>query len=69
VNQLNDKVIEENKITIVEYLNNKKLQKKVKENKCFLVCSNGSELIKYKSHIKRSHFKHKSDPEGDGMCE
>jgi hypothetical protein len=69
VNQLNDKVIEENKITIVEYLNNEKLQKKVKENKCYLVCSNGNELIKYKSNIKRSHFKHKSDPDGDGMSE
>ncbi len=69
VNQLNDNVIEENKITIVEYLNNTKLQKKVKENKCYLVCLNGNELIKYKSHIKRSHFKHKTSPDGDGMSE
>lgn len=69
VNQLNDKVIEENTTTIIEYLNNEKLQKKVKENKCFLVCSNRNELIKYKSNIKISHFKHKSAPNGDGMSE
>lgn len=69
VKKLNDEISEENKITIVEYLDNEKLQIKIKKNKQYLVCSNGNELIKYESNIKRSHFKHKNDPNSDGMSE
>jgi hypothetical protein len=69
VKELNDEISEENKITIVEYLDNEKLQIKIKKNKQYLVCSNGNELIKYESNIKRSHFKHKNDPNSDGMSE
>jgi competence CoiA-like predicted nuclease len=69
VRELNDEILEENKITIIEYLNNEKLQKKIKKNKRFIVCSNGNELIKYESNIKRSHFKHKNDPNNVGMCD
>lgn len=69
VRKLNDEVLEENKITIVEYLENEKLQRKVKKLKRYLVCLNGNELIKYESNLKRSHFKHKNDPNGEGMCE
>lgn len=69
VRDFSDKISNDNKITIVEYLDNKILQRKIKKNKRYLVCSNGNELIKYESNIKRSHFKHKNDPNGDGMCE
>lgn len=69
VRKLEDQILEEDKITIVEYLENEKLQKKVKNKERYLVCLNGNELIKYESNIKRSHFKHKNDPNGDGMSE
>jgi hypothetical protein len=69
VRELNDEVLEENKITIVEYLENEKLQRKVKKLKRYLVCLNRNELIKYESNLKRSHFKHKNEPNGEGMCE
>ena len=69
VRELNNEISEENKITIVEYLDNVQLQKKIKKNRRYLVCSNGNELIKYESNIKRSHFKHTNDPNGNGMSE
>lgn len=47
-------------ITIIDYINNKNLQKKVKKEIYFLVCENKNELIKYESNIKKSHFKHKN---------
>jgi len=50
-----------NRITIIDYLNNKKLQKKIKKNKKFLVCENKQDLIKYESITRKSHFKHKNN--------
>ena len=47
-------------ISIINYINDKKLQKKIKSEKKILVCENNNELIKYKSDIKKSHFKHKN---------
>lgn len=49
VRELNDEVLEENKITIIEYLDNEKLQKKIKKGIQYIVCLNGNELIKYES--------------------
>lgn len=57
-----------NKITITEYLNNKKLQKEIKNELKYLVCKENNILIKYKSNIKKSHFKHK-DFMYNGMTE
>jgi hypothetical protein len=59
----------EKNITIVNYLENEELIKKVKNGKKFLVCSLGNELIKYKSNTKRSHFKHKSEFYNNEMSE
>ena len=47
-------------ITITGYLEDKKLQQKVKNGEAFLVCESGNELIKYQSDKKKSHFKHKN---------
>lgn len=49
-----------NSITIIEYLQNKDLQKKVNNSELFLVCKKKNELIKYESEIRKSHFRHKN---------
>ena len=56
-----DDIDNSNRITIIDYLNNKKLQKKIKKNKKFIVCENKQELIKYESETRKSHFKHKNN--------
>lgn len=45
-------------ITIINYLDDKNIQKKVNKKELFLVCEKGNELIKYESDIRKSHFKH-----------
>jgi len=60
INDINDNIDKDNKITIIDYLNNKKIQKKVKKGKIFLVCEYKQELIKYESNMRCSHFKHKN---------
>jgi hypothetical protein len=49
-----------NKITILNYIENKELQNEIKNGKKFLVCKEKHNLIKYESKIKKCHFKHKS---------
>lgn len=59
-NKIDDRVSETTKkININDFLNNIDMQNDVKNNKKFLKCKNGHTLIKYKSDIKKSHFKHK----------
>jgi hypothetical protein len=57
VNNINDELDEF--IHIDDYLKNNELQEDVRKNKKYLVCKNKHELIKYKSQIKKNHFKHK----------
>ena len=45
VKNINDELLKENRFTIIEYLNNKKLQRKIKKNKRYLVCSNNNEPL------------------------
>ena len=59
----------EKNITIIDYLGNEELRKKVKNGKKFLVCGIGNKLIKYKSNTKRSHFKHKNEFYNNEMSE
>jgi hypothetical protein len=56
-----DKNKEPLKITIDQYLDNQLWIDKVSEGSYKLQCCNGHEVIKYKSEIKKSHFKHKVD--------
>ena len=49
-----------NKITILNYIQDKELQNEIKFGNEFLVCKKKHELIKYESQIKKSHFKHKT---------
>ncbi len=37
INYINDDIVIDNKITIIDYLNNKKLQKKIRKKKFFSV--------------------------------
>jgi len=48
-----------NLIKIEEYLDNDELQSEIKNKSKFLLCKNNHELTKYKSDIRKSHFKHK----------
>jgi hypothetical protein len=54
----NDETI--NKITILNYIQNKELQNEIKTGDKYLVCKEKHDLIKYESLIKKCHFKHKS---------
>jgi len=49
-----------NKITILNYIQNKELQNEIKTGDKYLVCKEKHDLIKYESLIKKCHFKHKS---------
>jgi transcriptional regulator with PAS, ATPase and Fis domain len=49
-----------NKITILNYIQNKELQNEIKTGNKYLVCKEKHDLIKYESLIKKCHFKHKS---------
>jgi len=60
-----DELSNTNKITIIDYINNKKLQKKILKNKKFLVCENKKDLIKYESETRKSHFKHKNNGDNE----
>jgi len=48
-------------INIKDFLKNKDLQNEIRNKNKFIVCKEKHELIKYESHIKKSHFKHKNN--------
>lgn len=54
-------------IKIDDYLKNNILQEEIKNGKKFLVCKNNHELIKYKSEIRKSHFRHKNSDDTGGQ--
>ena len=59
INNFDDELT--NNITIHKYLENEKLQNEIMNKTKFLVCKNKHKLIKYKSIIRKSHFKHKNN--------
>ena len=46
-------------ISIINFINNKDLQKEIKLGNKFLVCKEKQQLIKYESQKIKNHFKHK----------
>lgn len=60
VKKITDKRTDKNKIYIDDYLNDADLQQTISNNNKIIVCKNGHKLIKYKSNIRKSHFKHDS---------